>query len=363
MRNTFGNIIKITLFGESHGEAIGAVIDGLPAGIAVDNGYIDEKLSLRRPSGKISTARVEKDEYKFISGVYNGYTTGAPITVLIENTNKKSCDYEAVQDTPRPSHADFVAEARYGGYQDKRGGGHFSGRITAALVAAGALLQSALLAKGIKIGTHIKQLHGVFDREFDNYAMDIDTLAGKRFPALSEDAEKKMLSEIEKAAAMADSVGGVLESAVIGMPVGVGEPWFDTLEGVIAHALFSVPGVKGVEFGSGFELSDMYGSEANDPFRTDGKRVYTLTNHNGGINGGMSNGMPITFLTAVKPTPSIFKEQQTVNLKTMENTSLVVKGRHDPAIIHRARAVVDAVTAIALCDMLTVRYGQDYLKR
>lgn len=362
MRNTFGGTVTVTLFGESHGEAIGAVIDGLPGGISVKREYIERKLALRRPSGKISTSRVEADEFKILSGVYQDFTTGTPIAIIIENTNKKSSDYEAMKDTPRPSHADYSAQVRYGGYQDKRGGGHFSGRVTAALVAAGAILQSALEDKGIKIGTHIKELHGVLDREFDNYAYDLNTLEDKLFPTLSTDAEKNMMAEIEKAAKEGDSVGGVLESAVIGMPAGVGEPWFDTLEGVLSHALFSVPGVKGVEFGSGFELANMYGSEANDPFWTDGKRIYTLSNNNGGINGGISNGMPIIFSTAVKPTPSIFKEQQTVNLAAMENTTLTVKGRHDPAIIHRARAVVDAVTAIALCDMLAARFGTDYLK-
>ena len=361
MKNSFGNSITITLFGESHGEYIGAVLDGLAPGIKIDDDYIKTKLSLRRPSGKISTARVEADEYKIVSGVFNGYTTGTPLCFLIPNSNQHSKDYGEHLDIPRPSHADYAAECKYHGFEDHRGGGHFSGRITAALVGAGAILGSALENKGIKIGSHITELHGAFDRPFDEIEADIDLLSTKYFPVLTDEAEARMVKEIEKAASLGDSVGGILESGIIGLPAGVGEPWFDSMESMLSHALFSIPGVKGVEFGLGFAFADTYGSEANDAFTINGGKISTLTNNNGGINGGTTNGMPVIFRTAIKPTPSIFKEQMSVSLSKMENTTLKLEGRHDPAIIHRARAVVDAVAAIVIADMLTVKYGTDYL--
>lgn len=363
MKNSYGNNITVTLFGESHGDYIGAVIDGLAPGIKIDDEYIKAKLLLRRPAGKISTARVEADEYRLVSGVYNGYTTGTPITVLIPNENKKSSDYAKLSNIPRPSHADYSAECKYHGFEDKRGGGHFSGRITAALVCAGAIISAALLKLGIKIGTHISELHGKRDRSFEDISTDIDTLAKRQFPVLSDVAESEMKAEIEAVGALGDSVGGVLETAIIGVPGGVGEPWFDTLEGILSHALFSIPGIKGVEFGAGFGFADMLGSEANDGFEIKDGAVTTKTNNNGGINGGITNGMPIIFRCAVKPTPSIFKEQHSVDLNTMSNTTLKIDGRHDPAIIHRARAVVDAVAAIAIADAIVTRYGTDYLAK
>ena len=361
MKNTYGNSITLTLFGESHGEYIGAVLDGVAPGIKVDLDLIRSMLTLRRPRGKISTARVESDEFKIASGVFGGYTTGTPIAILIPNTNKKSSDYEALCKIPRPSHADYTALCKYHGFEDRRGGGHFSGRITAAIVAAGAILYSALKDKGIYIGTHINSLHGVKDRGFGDYVADIEALSTKYFPVLDESAAEKMNAETEAAAALGDSVGGVLESAVIGIPAGVGEPWFDSIEGLLSHALFSIGGVKGVEFGLGFGFADKYGSEANDQIRTDGKSLYTETNNNGGINGGITNGMPVIFRTAIKPTPSIFCEQKSVDLENMENTTLKIEGRHDPAIIHRARVVVDAVTTLVVADALTMRFGTDYL--
>lgn len=361
MKNIFGNNITVTLFGESHGDYIGATLDGVAPGIKIDRDYINSKLDLRRPKGKISTARVEGDEFTIVSGEYGGYTTGTPLTILIPNTNKKSGDYKNIMETPRPGHSDYTAECKYHGFQDTRGGGHFSGRITAALVAAGAILGSALEERGIYIGTHISRLHGISDRGFINYSDDISTLATEHFPVLSKEAKSAMAKEIVEAANMGDSVGGVLESAVIGLPAGVGEPWFDTLESMLAHALFAVPGIKGVEFGLGFGFADCYGSEGNDPYRIKDGEVITSTNNNGGINGGISNGMPIIFRCAVKPTPSIFKEQETVNLSEMKNATIQIAGRHDPAIIHRARAVVDAVAAITLADVLTGRFGTDFL--
>ena len=363
MKNTFGNSLTVTLFGESHGEYIGAVIDGLAPGITVDHAYINARLALRRPAGRISTARVEADEYKIVSGEFVGKTTGTPLTILIPNTNKKSGDYSNIALTPRPAHADYSAECKYHGFQDPRGGGHFSGRITAALVAAGTVISAALIRKGIRIGTHISSLKGVTDRAFGDLYDDIAELNSRHFPTLSTEAGDEMRRVIEAAAAEGDSVGGVLETAVIGVPAGVGEPWFDSMESVLSHALFSIPGIKGVEFGAGFGIAQMYGSEANDPFAIDGETdgIITKSNNNGGINGGITNGMPIIFRCAVKPTPSIYKEQDSVNLESMEPVKLTIEGRHDPAIIHRARAVVDAVAAIAIGDMLTVRYGTDYL--
>lgn len=359
MKNSFGNSLTVTLFGESHGEYIGAVLDGLAPGIKIDEEYIRAKLALRRPAGSISTARVEADEYRIISGVFNGYTTGTPLCILIPNENKKSADYGERMDIPRPSHADYTASVKYHGFEDFRGGGHFSGRLTAAVVAAGAIVQAALETKGIKIGSHITELHGAFDRHFEDYESDIALLASKSFPTLDDEA--KMIKEIEKAANMGESVGGILESAVIGIPAGVGEPWFDNMESMLSHALFSIPAVKGVEFGLGFAFADTYGSEANDPFAIEDGRVVTTSNNNGGINGGITNGMPLLFRTVIKPTPSIFKAQSSVSLSEGKNTTLTTRGRHDPAIIHRARAVVDAMVALTVADLLTVRYGTDYL--
>ncbi len=362
MKNSFGNSITVTIFGESHGEAIGAVLDGIAPGIKIDAAYIMDKLSKRQASGDISTPRVEPDEPIFLSGIKDGYTEGTPIALIIKNTNAKSSAYSDISDTPRPSHADYTAEMKYHGYQDKRGGGHFSGRITAPLVAVGAILSSALLAKGIKIGTHIKSLHGITDRNFKNYNEDIAILERSGFPVLDGSAAEKMTVEILNAKAAQDSVGGVLETCITGIEAGVGEPWFDTVEGVLSHALFSVPAVKGVEFGYGFAVADMLGSEANDPFCIKDGAIVTQKNTSGGINGGITNGMPIIFRTAIKPTPSISRLQKTVNLSTMTETEISVVGRHDPAIIHRARAVIDAVCAIAISDLLVTKYGTDYLK-
>ena len=362
MKNTFGNSVAVTLFGESHGEYIGAVIDGLAPGIKIDHEYIAHMLTLRRPDGKISTPRKEKDEYKIVSGVVNNTTTGTPITIIIPNENVKSGDYSQMKTVARPSHADFTAECKYHGYQDSRGGGHFSGRITAALVAAGAICKYALEQKGIYIGTHVKKCAGIPDREFNNLKEDINEINAKTFAVLDETSKEKMVEAILAAANNGDSVGGVLETAVIGMPVGVGEPWFDTVESLLSHMMFAIPAVKGVEFGAGFAIADMLGSQANDPMRMDSGRVITTTNNNGGINGGITNGMPIIFRTAIKPTPTIFKPQNTIDFKTMTETVLEPKGRHDPAIVHRARVVQDAASAIVLCDALSMRFGTDFLK-
>ena len=358
MKNTFGNHISVTLYGESHGPQIGVVIDGLPAGIRIDEDYLSHRLALRRPTGKISTARVESDPYRFESGVVCGRTTGTPLCISIPNSNTHSSDYD--KNLPRPGHADYSAECKYHGFQDYRGGGHFSGRVTVGLVAAGAIALSMLSEKGIFVGTHIARIADVCDRPFECLTEDINTLENAYFPVLDADAAANMQRRIEAAAAEGDSLGGILETAIIGMPAGVGEPWFDTVEGLLAHAIFSIPAVKGVEFGEGFGFADLKGSEANDALRMKDERVVTATNHNGGINGGITNGMPITLRTVIKPTPSIFKAQDTVDLSKMENATLALKGRHDPAIVHRARAVVDSVTALALVDLLATTYGAGF---
>ena len=362
MKNTFGYSVAIILFGESHGEMIGAVLDGMAPGIAIDQDYIAHMLTLRRPSGKISTSRQEPDPFRIVSGVVNGKTTGTPITILIPNENVKSSDYAQMATVARPSHGDYTAQCKYHGYQDTRGGGHFSGRITAALVAAGAICKYALEQKGILIGTHVKKCAGIADRDFQNLEEDIRALSRKEFAVLDEDTGENMCRAILTAAEAGDSVGGILETAIVGMPEGVGEPWFDSVESMLSHMMFSIGAVKGIEFGTGFALADMTGSAANDPMKLENGKIVTETNHNGGINGGITNGMPIVFRTAIKPTPTIFKPQNTVDFITMTETVLEPKGRHDPAIVHRARIVQDAAAAIVLCDALALRFGTDWLK-
>ena len=361
MKNTFGNHISVTLFGESHGSAIGAVLDGMAPGLAVDESFIAEILSRRRPVGAISTARQEKDAFSIVSGVFNGKTTGTPICILIPNADTRSGDYSQMRSAPRPSHADFTAQCKYHGFQDYRGGGHFSGRLTAALCAAGAICLSALNKKGIHIATHIQQISSVCDREFEDLEADMQKLNRLDFAVLDESKKEQMLTAITNAKADGDSVGGILETAVTGLPAGVGEPWFDSIESLLSHALFSIPAIKGVEFGAGFSIASMRGSEANDAFYAENGQIKTKTNHAGGINGGITNGMPILFRCAVRPTPTIGKPQETVDLQTGENTTLAAKGRHDPCIVHRARIVVDCMTAITLCDILAGRYGVDWL--
>lgn len=360
MKNTFGQSVSVTLFGESHGAEIGAVIDGLAPGLPVDEAFIAHQLDLRRPVGKISTARQEPDPFRIVSGVFQGKTTGTPLCILIPNTQQHSKDYSATRFLARPGHADYTAWRKYHGYEDYRGGGHFSGRITAPLVAAGAIAIQALAKKGIHIGTHIARCAGIADRPFGNLKEDIQALADRPFAALDEAQGVQMQQAITEAAEARDSVGGILETAVIGMPAGVGEPWFDTVESILSHMLFSIPAVKGVQFGGGFDLVDARGSSYNDNFRMENGTVVTETNNNGGINGGITNGMPINFRCAIKPTPSIYQAQDTVDFGKEENAVLELVGRHDPAVIHRARVVVDSVTALVLCDLLAGRYGTDW---
>ena len=363
MKDTFGQSVSITLSGESHGAGIVAILSGIAPGIPVDEEFIASQLTKRRPSGTISTARQEADKFEILSGVFGGFSTGTPITILIPNENTISKDYSEIAVTARPGHADYTAQCKYHGFQDYRGGGHFSGRITAGIVAAGAICLSALDKKGIKIGTHIAECAKISDRNFENTEEDIASLNEKLFAVLDDEAGKKMEEAILLAKNEGDSVGGILETAITGVPAGIGEPYFDSIESQLAHMLFSIPAIKGVEFGSGFDMAKMRGSEANDPFFYDENgKVSTRTNHNGGINGGISNGCDINFCCAVKPTPSISSEQETVDFINGENKKFIIKGRHDPAIIHRARVVVDSAAAIVLCDILAQRYGTDWLR-
>ncbi len=361
MKNTFGSSVALTIFGESHGEMIGAVIDGLAPGIEIDEEKIAKRLELRKSDPLISTKRREPDRVSIVSGVFNKKTTGTPVCLLIANEDKRSADYTKTKSLARPGHADFSARMKYHGFEDYRGGGHFSGRITAPIVAAGSIALDILEKKGITVGTHIQRLGDVFDLPFDDYEKQIKLLSEKEFAVISNEKGEEMKALISEAAKDGDSIGGVLETAICGVPCGVGEPWFDSVESVLSHALFSVPGVKGIQFGAGFDLVFKRGSEFNDEFEMKNGRVVTRTNHNGGINGGITNGMPITFRLAIKPTPSIFKEQHTVNIDTNENEILLLSGRHDPAIIHRARIVVDSVSALVICDLLASRYGTDFL--
>ncbi len=359
MKNTFGQSVSVSLFGESHGPMTGAVLDGLAPGIPVDEAFIAERLALRRPAGAISTARREADAFRIVSGVFNSRTTGTPLTILIPNEDTKSADYAPGR--ARPGHADYTGHVKYHGFEDFRGGGHFSGRLTAALTAAGSVAQCALAGIGIALGTHIARCAGIDDIAFGDYPADIDRLNKSGFAVLDAERGARMRTAIEAAAKDGDSVGGILETCVTGMPVGVGEPWFDTVEGILAHALFSIPAVKGVEFGAGFRLADLRGSEANGALVPEGGRILAADDLGGGVNGGITNGMPLLFRCAVKPTPSIAKQQQSVDLLTHEKVMLRIPGRHDPAIVHRARAVVDAMTALTLCDLLAMRFGTDYL--
>ncbi len=363
MKSTFGKALTISLFGESHGKAIGVIIDGLAPGIKLDLDHIRHQLDLRKPQGKLSTARQEEDDFEIWSGFFQGYTTGSPLCLTIPNKSQESRDYEATKNLLRPAHADFTAFEKYQGFQDYRGGGHFSGRITAPLVAAGAICIQILKTKGIAIGSHIKRCGGIVDADFPtDEAVAVNTinrLNNLYFPAIDEEAGAAMQHKIEAAKEQRDSLGGIVETLVIGLPTGIGEPFFYSVESVLSHLLFSIPAVKGVEFGLGFGYADALGSQVNDSFYFDSEKeaIRTKSNNNGGLNGGITNGMPIVLRCAVKPTPSIYQPQNTVDYEKKADTVLEIKGRHDPAIIHRARVVVDSVVAIGLVDLFCERFG------
>lgn len=362
MSNTFGRHLKITLFGESHGPSIGAILDGLPGGVKIDEEYIASRMQLRRAVGTISTARQEADQVHILSGVKDGYSEGTPIALVIDNSNVHSKDYSSLADLARPGHADYTGHIKYDGFEDPRGGGHFSGRLTAPITASGAIVQHMLAEKGILCGSHIRQLHGIDDLPFDSDHLkeQISQLNQKQFAVLDDMAAKAMQAEIEAARKQLDSVGGILETAVIGLPAGLGEPEFDSIESQLAHGIFSIPAVKGISFGEGFGFAGMKGSQANDAFCIRNGKIETVTNHNGGINGGITNGMPVLFQTVIKPTPSIAQIQDTVNFVTKEETKIAIHGRHDPAIIHRARVVVDSVACLVMADFMMERFGREY---
>lgn len=361
MKNTFGQSISLTVFGESHGAGVGVVLDGLCSGLDVNDASIRTALSRRAPSTSTDTARREKDAYQILSGVFNGKTTGTPICIFIPNENTDSKAYE--YGVARPSHADYTAFCKYGGFEDYRGGGHFSGRVTAGIVAAGAILKDALKGLGISIGTHILECANVRDNEFNDIQNEVLSLDCAKFPVLNEDKGKQMIAKIEDAKANLDSVGGITQTAIVGLPAGVGEPMFDSVEGMLSHAMFAIGAVKGIEFGKGFELGKMLGSDANDAFVIEDGKVKTSTNNNGGINGGITNGMPVLFNLAIKPTPSIAQKQNTVDFINGKQTEIEIVGRHDPAIVRRICPVVDSVSALVVCDLLAQRYGTDVFKK
>ena len=356
MSSTYGEKIKISVFGESHGNGIGVVIDGLPAGVKIDMDKVLVQMARRAPGNdKTATTRKESDIPKILSGMLNGVLTGAPLCAVIENTNTKSGDYGNIMSCPRPGHSDYTAFVKYNASNDVRGGGHFSGRITAPIVFAGAVCRQILENKGIKIATHINSIGDVNDIRFDPVSIDdelINRLNNSPFSLIDQSIEQDMRSQVEAARINLDSIGGTVECAVTGIKAGIGEPMFNGVEGVIAKAVFGVPAIKGIEFGRGFELAKMRGSQANDPFEYKDGKVVTKTNNCGGILGGITDGMPILFTAAVKPTPSIAQKQQTVDLQKKENAQLEIKGRHDPCIVPRAVPVIEAVTAIAIINLM-----------
>ena len=355
MSSEFGNILRVSVFGQSHGKAVGVVVDGLPAGEAIDLEELQRFLDRRRPgTGPLSTARKENDVPEFLSGLEGGKTCGAPLCAVIKNADQHSKDYGELADKPRPGHADFTAWAKWGGRADMRGGGHFSGRLTAPLCVAGGIAKQILARRGIFVGAHLASVAGICDRPFPLYptAALFSEIAAKPFPVLDEAAGERMRAAILEAKNDLDSVGGVIECAAAGLPAGLGEPMFGGVENRLAAALFGIPAVKGVEFGEGFRAAELRGSENNDPFTVEDGEIRAETNRAGGILGGITTGMPLVLRAAVKPTPSIGRPQKTVRLSAMEAAELTVHGRHDPCVAHRAVPVVEAVTAAVLLDML-----------
>jgi len=356
MSSVWGNNIKLSIFGESHGTAIGINIDGLPPGIELDLEDIKIEMNRRAPGkDKISTTRNEKDEFQILSGYFNNKTTGTPLCIMINNIDNRSRDYEKTKDIARPGHADFTGNIKYLGHNDFRGGGHFSGRITAPLVFAGAIAKQILKSKNIIVGSHIKSIGEISEESFNQTKIApelIEELRSKKFPTIDNDKALEMEKLILKAKEELDSVGGIIEVGVLNSVPGLGSPFFDSVESRLSHMMFSIPGVKGIEFGEGFGITKMKGSVANDEFYYEEGVVKTYTNNNGGILGGITNGMPIIFRVALKPTPSIPRTQKTVDMVTKENVEINVVGRHDPCIVVRAIPVVEAATALVMLDLL-----------
>lgn len=355
MNNTFGRSAALTIFGESHGVSIGAVLDGLPAGEAIDWDIVRTEMARRAPGrNAMSTARSEADAFEVQSGFFNGYTTGTPLCAVIRNGDHRSKDYDQLRHIMRPGHADYSGKIRYGGYNDFRGGGHFSGRLTAPLVFAGAVASQMLKRRGVAVGAHILQIGSVRDASFNPLGEGealFASLKQETLPVLDKTKQEVMEREIMAAKGELDSVGGIIECMITGLPAGLGNPFFDSVESALSHMMFSVPAVKGIEFGDGFALASMRGSGANDAFYYDGAAVRTKTNRNGGINGGITNGMPVLFRVAVKPTPSISRLLETIDTDTQENCTLEIKGRHDPCIVQRAVPVVEAAASWAILDV------------
>lgn len=352
MSSTYGENLKLSIFGQSHGPAIGMTLDGIPAGLPVDLDELQAFLNRRAPGqNDYSTPRKEEDRPEFLAGLLDGFTCGAPITAVIHNRNTRSGDYRNLLDCPRPGHADFTAQMKYGGFQDVAGGGHFSGRLTAPLCIAGGLCKQWLEGEGIQIGAHIVQIGEKQTDGFDPMNPQFHRI-GQIFPTLTAEAAEKFQAVIAEAKKQGDSVGGVIECAVTGIPAGVGEPMFGGVESRIAQIVYGIPAVKGVEFGAGFGLAAVRGSESNDAYTVENGVVRTVTNRAGGILGGITNGMPLTLRVAVKPTPSIARQQQSVSLSRAETSELIVHGRHDPCIVPRAVPVVEAAVAVALFDMI-----------
>ena len=359
MSGIWGNNIKISIFGESHGAAIGINIDGLPSGIELDLEKINFEMARRAPGkSNLSTARKEGDNVEILSGFFNGKTTGTPLCGIIRNSDMRSKDYGKLKNLMRPGHADYSGYVKYKGFNDYRGGGHFSGRITAPLVFAGAIAKQILEKEGIYIASHVKAIGPIKDIEFKDKALTINellTLKEKELPLLNPQLEEDMRNYILDARKDGDSVGGKIECTIIGIDAGIGNPFFDSVESTLAHLLFSVPAVKGVEFGLGFNMTEMRGSECNDEYYYEEEKVLAKTNNNGGIIGGITNGMPILFTVGIKPTPSISKEQHTIDIQEQVNTTLKIEGRHDPCIVQRAVPVIEAVAALGILDLFKGR--------
>lgn len=356
MSGMWGSKIKLSIFGESHGNAIGITIDGLPAGFSIDMDKIMMEMARRAPGkSSLSTPRKESDIPEILSGYFEGKTTGTPLCAIIRNSNTKSKDYSKLKDVMRPGHADYTGAIRYKGFNDYRGGGHFSGRITAPLVFVGAICKQILEVKGIIVSAHINSIGKIKDCSFlESDISDelLNSFKEKELPLINTKLEDEMRQEILSARSSGDSIGGTIECAILGVSPGIGDPFFDSVESTLAHLMFSVPAVKGIEFGKGFDISKMRGSEANDEYYLENGNIKTKTNNNGGILGGITNGMPIIFNVAIKPTASIFKEQNAVNIVTMEETTLCIEGRHDPCIVQRALPVIEAVAAIGITELM-----------
>lgn len=360
MSSTWGNKIKISLFGESHGEGIGIVINNLPPGVELDLDYIDRQMDRRKPgTNEMSTSRKESDKYNILSGFFNGKTTGSPLCAIIFNENKNSKDYCILKDNMRPGHSDYPAFIKYKGNNDYRGGGHFSGRITAPLLFAGAIAMQILESRNIHIGSRIKSIYNIEDNNLPQLdKLSLNNLKSMDFPAVTQEKATEMKTAILDAKGKGDSVGGIVETYVINLNAGYGEPFFDSVESQLSHMIFSIPAVKGLEFGLGFDISKLNGSSANDQYYVEDGKIHAKTNNNGGLLGGITNGMPIIFRTALKPTPSIYIEQQTINVNNMENVNLQIEGRHDPCIVPRALPVIEGATALVILDLILQREGE-----